>query len=81
MAFSTSPLATWNVIYVLHNFGWNNSGIDWNSFEDMTLFLALESIRNLKGVLLTDASANQASPEYIFNKITSDLGFELVRFI
>ncbi len=46
-----------------------------NPFEDMTLLLAPESIMNLKGVPLTDAFANQASPESIFSKITSDLGF------
>ncbi len=47
----------------------------WNrSFEDMTLLLAPISIKNLKQVPLTDASANQASLEFIFKKMTSDLG-------
>ncbi len=49
-----------------------------NHFKDITLLLAPESIRNLKGVQLTDASANKASPESIFIKITPALGFELV---
>ncbi len=44
----------------------------------MTLLLAPVSIRNLRGVSLKDASANQASPESIFNKIMTDLGLEQV---
>ncbi len=56
----TSPFATWNLILVLYNCGQNNSGIDMNCLEDMTLLLAPVSIRNLKEVPLTDASANQA---------------------
>ncbi len=47
-----------------------------NHFEDMTLLPAPVSIKNLKQVPLTDASANQISTESIFNKITSDLGFK-----
>ncbi len=46
--------------------------------KDMTLLLAPVSIRNLKEVPLIDASANQASPEFIFNKMTSDLDFDRV---
>ncbi len=49
-----------------------------NLLKDMTLLLAPLSIRNLKEVQLTDASANQAPPEFIFNKMTSDLGFDRV---
>ncbi len=76
MSFNTSAFATWNFILVLHNLGQNNSGIDMNRFEDMTVLDAHESIRNLKGVPLTDAFVkNQASPESIFSKIKSDLGF------
>ncbi len=72
MEFNTSPFATSNFIVVLHNLGPNTSGIDMNRFEDMTLLLAPEFIRNLKGVPLTDAFANQASLESIFSNITSD---------
>ncbi len=42
-----------------------------NRFVDMTLLLAPASIKQLKEVPLIDALANQASPEFIFNKITS----------
>ncbi len=71
----TTPFVTWNLIFVLYNLGRNNSGIDKNHFIDMTLLIAPVSIKNLKEVPLTDASANQASPDPIFNKTTSDLGF------
>ncbi len=78
MEDNTSLFATWDLILVLYICCQNNSGIDMNRFEDMTLLLAPVSIRNLKEVPLTDASANQASPEFIFNKMTSDLGSDRV---
>ncbi len=71
----TSPFVTWNLIFVFYNLGQSNSGIDKNRFIDMTLLPTPVSITNLKEVPLTDASANQASPDPIFNKTTSDLGF------
>ncbi len=40
----------------------------------MTLLLAPVFIKNLKEFPFTDASANHASPEFIFNKTTLDLG-------
>ncbi len=49
-----------------------------NRFEDMTLLLAPVSVKKLKGVPLTNASTNQVSLEFIFNKMTSDLGFDRV---
>ncbi len=78
MEDNTSPFATWNFILILYNFDRNNSGVDMNRFKDMTLLLAPVSIRNLKEVPLTDASANQASPKFFFNNMTSDLGFDQV---
>ncbi len=71
----TSPFVTWNLSFVLYNVGRNNSGIVKNRFIDMTLLLSPVSIKNLKDVPLTDASANQASPDPIFNETTQDLGF------
>ncbi len=75
MYANTSLFATWNFILVLYNVGQNNSGIVKNGFIDMTLLLAPVFIMNLKEVPLTDASANQALPEFIFNKTAFDLGF------
>ncbi len=71
----TSSFATWNLIFILDKLGRNNSRIDKNRFIDMTLLQAPVSIKNLKEVPLTDASANHESPDPIFNKTTSDLDF------
>ncbi len=75
---NTSLFATWNLMFVFYYCGRNNSGIDLKHFIDMTLLLAPVSIRNLNLVLLIDASAYQASPDFIFNKTTSALGLERI---